>query len=226
MIAELLRLAGARTAFPGFHGSSRSPGRALAVRPCPGRRIAMQPRPRGNAVTHWNAVAIDAFKPLGTNPMGQSDRHPARRDSRRSTRSTAAGRTRPDSQTHTARRSTPPSPRRGTTSWHKCPNRRRWWKEYHTHSPHSGARPRPVESPSARHPPQLTCFDAVAMARAGGGAGLCSSIQPRDYQFTPPFNFAALPGWGRVKPFVELREHQVDGPDRLSRPSTHATSRS
>src|SRR6478736_2053768 len=28
---------------------------------------------RGNAVTHWNAVAIDAFKPTqGTNPMAQS----------------------------------------------------------------------------------------------------------------------------------------------------------
>jgi len=28
---------------------------------------------RGNAVTQWNTVAIDAFKPTqGTNPMGQS----------------------------------------------------------------------------------------------------------------------------------------------------------
>src|SRR5262245_32889822 len=30
-------------------------------------------KPRGNAVTHWNSIAVDAFKPTqGTNPMGQS----------------------------------------------------------------------------------------------------------------------------------------------------------
>jgi len=40
---------------------------------------------------------------------------------------------------------------------------------------------------------------------------------PGEYQFTPPFNFAALPGWGRVKPFViDLRRHQLEGPDRLT----------
>jgi hypothetical protein len=38
-----------------------------------------------------------------------------------------------------------------------------------------------------------------------------------EYQFTPPFDFAAQPGWGNVKPFlVELREHRLDGPLRLS----------
>lgn len=40
---------------------------------------------------------------------------------------------------------------------------------------------------------------------------------PGDYQFTPPFNFAAQPGWGRVKPFViDLKDHELDGPDPLS----------
>ena len=40
---------------------------------------------------------------------------------------------------------------------------------------------------------------------------------PGEYQFTPPFDFAAQPSWGRVKPFVvDLHEHAVDGPDRLS----------
>lgn len=37
--------------------------------------------------------------------------------------------------------------------------------------------------------------------------------QAGDYQFTPPFNFAGLPGWGRVTPFiVEPREHRAEGP--------------
>lgn len=40
---------------------------------------------------------------------------------------------------------------------------------------------------------------------------------PGEYQFTPPFNFAAQPGWGQVKPFIiDVREHAVDGPQRLS----------
>jgi hypothetical protein len=40
---------------------------------------------------------------------------------------------------------------------------------------------------------------------------------PGEYQFTPPFNFAAQPGWGRVKPFIiDLREHELEGPHSLS----------
>jgi hypothetical protein len=40
---------------------------------------------------------------------------------------------------------------------------------------------------------------------------------PGEYQFTPPFNFAAQPGWGRVRPFViDLQEHVLEGPLRLS----------
>lgn len=40
---------------------------------------------------------------------------------------------------------------------------------------------------------------------------------PGEYQFTPPFTFAALPNWGRVTPFViDLPEHAVEGPQRLT----------
>jgi hypothetical protein len=40
---------------------------------------------------------------------------------------------------------------------------------------------------------------------------------PGEYQFTPPFDFALLPRWGEVKPFViDLREHSVPGPQALS----------
>jgi membrane-associated phospholipid phosphatase len=36
---------------------------------------------------------------------------------------------------------------------------------------------------------------------------------PGEYQFTPPFDFAALPGLGRVTPFViTLGDHALDGP--------------
>lgn len=38
-----------------------------------------------------------------------------------------------------------------------------------------------------------------------------------EYQFTAPFDFAAQPGWGHVKPFViDLREHALDGPQPLA----------
>ncbi len=38
-----------------------------------------------------------------------------------------------------------------------------------------------------------------------------------EYQFTAPFDFANLPGWGRVQPFViDLRRHALDGPQALA----------
>lgn len=40
---------------------------------------------------------------------------------------------------------------------------------------------------------------------------------PGEYQFTPPFDFAAMPHWGRVTPFViDLAEHTVEGPLALT----------
>ena len=36
---------------------------------------------------------------------------------------------------------------------------------------------------------------------------------PGEYQFTPPFNFAVFPGWGRVDTFaIKLHDHELDGP--------------
>jgi hypothetical protein len=49
--------------------------------------------------------------------------------------------------------------------------------------------------------------------------------EPGDYAFTPPFDrpplgpIALFPGWGRLAPFgIDLENHQVKGPDRLSGP--------
>jgi PAP2 superfamily len=42
------------------------------------------------------------------------------------------------------------------------------------------------------------------------------TLQPGDYAFTPPFNFALFPGWGRLVPWgIDLSEHQLPGPDPL-----------
>ncbi len=38
-----------------------------------------------------------------------------------------------------------------------------------------------------------------------------------DYQFTAPFDFALLPGWGRLMPFaIRRKDHRLDGPLALS----------
>jgi len=40
---------------------------------------------------------------------------------------------------------------------------------------------------------------------------------PGAYQFTAPFTFALLPGWGNVRPFViDLEGHSVEGPQALT----------
>jgi hypothetical protein len=41
--------------------------------------------------------------------------------------------------------------------------------------------------------------------------------EPGEYQFTAPFDFANLPGWGNVQPFViDVKQHAVDGPLELT----------
>jgi PAP2 superfamily len=55
--------------------------------------------------------------------------------------------------------------------------------------------------------------------------GFASATQPvyvprigaGEYQFVPPFDFAAQPGWGRIPTFVvDLRKHAVRGPQKLA----------
>jgi len=52
---------------------------------------------------------------------------------------------------------------------------------------------------------------------AGAAIPYVPGTAPGEYQFTPPFDFAAQPGWGRVTPFViRVEEHALDGPQPLS----------
>jgi len=52
---------------------------------------------------------------------------------------------------------------------------------------------------------------------AGAGIPYVPGTAPGEYQFTPPFDLAAQPGWGRVTPFViRLEDHELDGPQALS----------
>jgi hypothetical protein len=60
---------------------------------------------------------------------------------------------------------------------------------------------------------------ATIRRRQGDGADTAAhppympGSAPGEYQFTPPFDFSAQPGWGRVQPFViDLRDHTTEGP--------------
>lgn len=52
---------------------------------------------------------------------------------------------------------------------------------------------------------------------AGAAIPYVPGSAPGEYQFTPPFDFAGLPGWGQVKPFViDLENHELEGPQPLA----------
>ena len=52
---------------------------------------------------------------------------------------------------------------------------------------------------------------------AGAGFKYVPGTAPGEYQFTPPFDFAAQPGWGGVTPFViDTREHTLEGPQAIA----------
>jgi len=182
-------------------------------------------RPGANAVTHWNAVATDAFAPSqGTNPMVQSRTlailHAAIHDAinaidRRYEPYTAGLAAAPGASVDAA---VAASARDVLVAL--LPDQTAMVEAAYTRAlagiPDGAARTAGIAVGQA---------SAAATILRRQGDGLEEATQsvyvprpvPGDYQFTPPFNFAALPGWGRVKPFViDLREHGLEGPDRLS----------
>ena len=229
MFVNSLKLAGARNRVPRLSRIVALAGVALALA-VQGRaqdaEIAHAPaKSRGNAVTHWNSVAIDVFKPTqGTNPMAQS-------------RSLAI--------LHAAIHDALNAIDRRFDSY--TPG----LADAHGASVDAAVAAAAHEVLAAQVPEQAALVDdayarALAnipngAAKAGGiAAGQASAAAtmlrrlndgsaqaaqpafvprsgPGEYQFTPPFDFAALPGWGRVKPFVvALRKHKLEGPDRLT----------
>jgi PAP2 superfamily len=181
-------------------------------------------RPRANAVTHWNAVATDAFAPSqGTNPMVQSRTlailHAAIHDAinaidRRYEPYTPGLAEAPGASVDAA----VAAAARGVLVA-LLPDQTAMVEAAYTRAlagiPDGAARTAGIAVGQA---------SAAASILRRQGDGLEDATQPAfvprpgpgEYQFTPPFNFAALPGWGRVKPFVvDLREHTLEGPDRL-----------
>jgi hypothetical protein len=188
------------------------------------RFVAAEP-PHGNAVTDWNAVAGEAFEPTqGTNPLAQSRTlailHAAIHDvlnaiDRRFESYTPGLVASPDASAEVAVAAASrevlvalvpdqaalvdAAYQRALTAVPDGPSKEAGVAAGRASAAATLAR--------RRHDGVDSVAQPVYVPRPG----------PGEYQFTPPFDFANLPGWGLVRPFViELQEHAVDGPQPLS----------
>ena len=188
-----------------------------------GARPAAADRSDGNAVTHWNAVATDAFTPSqGTNSTAQSRTlaivHAAIHDALNAI----------DRRFKTYTTGVDEAPGASVDAAVAAAAR----AVLVTLLPDQAA---VVEAAYGRalaavpDGPAKTAGIATGQAAAAANMtrrhrdGFEEATQPAyvprpgpgGYQFTPPFNFAAQPGWGQVKPFIiDVREYAVDGPQR------------
>jgi hypothetical protein len=190
-----------------------------------GHSAAAADRPNENAVTQWNVIATNAFTPSqGTNPMAQSRTlaivHAAIHD--------ALSAIEPRFQAYS------PGLGRANGASAEAAVAAAARDVLVTLLPEQAAL---VESEYARAlaaiPDGPVKSAGIALGQASARAnitrrqkdGADKAAQPYlprtglgEYQFTPPFDFAAQPGWGHVTPFViNIREHTVAGPlDRSS----------
>ena len=189
-----------------------------------GDTVPARHRPSGNAVTLWNRVATDAFTPSeGTNPMMQSRTlailHASIHDAvnaidRRFEPYTTGLAPAPGASVEAAVAAAarevlvtllPEQAQRVETAYAQAL----------AGVPEGAARSAGIDAGRA-------AAWATLNRRQDDGADTAAQPPyvprsgPGEYQFTPPFTFAAQPGWGQVKPFiVDLREHRLDGPLRL-----------
>jgi len=180
---------------------------------------------RGNAVTHWNSVAMDAFAPTeGTNPMMQSRAfailHAAIHDSvnaidRRFAPYTSGLATTPEASVDAAVAAAAHEVLRTL-----LPEQARFIDDAYE-------RALATVSDTAARTAGIAIGQAAAQAtlarrqKDGYDVAMQTAYVPKpgagEYQFTAPFTVAAAPGWGNVQPFViDLRKHAVAGPQPLS----------
>jgi len=178
---------------------------------------------RGNAVTHWNRVATDAFIPSqGTNPMAQSRTlaivHAAIHDAvnaidRRFESYTSGLAEAPGASLDAA---VAAAARDVLVTL--LPDQAALVEAEYTRALAVVA-DGPGKAAGVATGKASAAATLTRRARDGAAEGAIAYVPrsgPGEYQFTGPFDFAAQPGWGRVKPFViDLREHAVPGPQGL-----------
>jgi hypothetical protein len=188
-------------------------------------RAAASDRPIGNVVTHWNAVATDAFTPSqGTNPMAQSRTlailHASIHDALNAI----------DRRFEAYTPGLHPAPRASVEAAVAAAARDVLValvpdQAALVEAAYGRALAAVPDGPAKIAGIATGQASASAILRRRQGDGFETATEPvymprpgpGEYQFTPPFNFAALPGLGRATPFVvDIRDHAVDGPQRLS----------
>jgi hypothetical protein len=181
--------------------------------------------PRGNAVTHWNTIATDAFTPSqGTNPMAQSRTlailHAAIHDALNAITPRFQPYTTglPEASGASANAAVAAAARDVLVVL--LPEQAAFVEEAYEKALAA------IPDGAAKGAGIITGQTAAAAnitRRQGDGSenGAIPVYEPRpgpgEYQFTPPFNFAAQPSWGRVTPFIiDLQNHEPDEPLRLN----------
>jgi hypothetical protein len=181
--------------------------------------------PYGNAVIHWNTIALDAFAPIeGTNPMAQSRTfailHAAIHDAlnaidRRFEAYTPGLAAAPNASVDAA----------VAAAAHEVLVTLVPGQATLIDAAYDRALAAVPNGPRKTAGITTGQVSARATLTRRQGDGMDAATQPvyvprpgsGEYQFTPPFNFAAQPGWGRVRPFIiDLKEHALDGPQALS----------
>lgn len=182
-------------------------------------------RRHGNAVVHWNGVAAEAFAPSqGTNALAQSRTFAILHASIHDALNTIDRRY----EAHTP--GLPAAPKASPDAAVAAAAREVLVRLL----PEQAAL---VETAYGRALMQLRDGRAKTAGIATGQAAAWATLNRRqndgadgatqpvylprpgagEYQFTAPFDFAGLPGWGRVQPFViEQREHGLEGPLALT----------
>ena len=181
--------------------------------------------PRGNAVTQWNAVALDAFGPTqGTNPMAQSRTLAILHASIHDALNAIDGRFEP----YTA--GLPPAPDASVDAAVAAAARevlvtllpdRAAFVETAYDSALLAAGDGPATSAGVAIGRAAASATLARRQRDGSAEATQPVYAPRsgpgEYRFTAPFDFAAQPGWGRVQPFViTLADHALGGPQRVT----------
>src|SRR5688572_29471325 len=229
MFADLLNLPRARALLPRLSRIAALTVVALALA-APGHAgDAEVPPPidgtRGNAVTYWNSVATDALTPAqGTNPMAHSRSlailHAAIHDAVNAI----------DRRYESYTPGIAPAPGASVDAAVATAAR----EVLVAHVPAQAALIESAYAESLAAIPDGAAKTAgIVVGQASAAANMLRRVNdgsetgalpvyvprtgPGEYQFTPPFNFAAQPSWGSVQPLViDLVEHAGDGPDRLS----------
>jgi membrane-associated phospholipid phosphatase len=182
------------------------------------------PQPRPNAVTHWNTVATDAFTPSqGTNPMAQSRTlsilHASIHDALNAIDPRFASYTPGVAESPGASVDAAVAASARDVLVTLLPAQAALVETAYERA--LAAIPDGPAKSAGILTGQTAASANIARRQSDGSEEATQPVYvprpgPGEYQFTPPFDFAAQPSWGRVTPFViDLADHTVDGPQRL-----------